>query len=107
MKKMNRKPTTPGKMLFEEFLNPVGMKQSEFAKHIEVDYKTVNRLVNGADLTANLAGKIAAATNTSIQFWMNLQIAVTIWEIKQAKEKLPKPIDFESFNSAMVIKTKM
>lgn len=32
----NRIPTSPGEMLLEEFLKPLGMTQTAFARHISV-----------------------------------------------------------------------
>lgn len=41
-----RRPTPPGEMLQKEFLEPAGLTQSELARHIGCDIKTINRLVN-------------------------------------------------------------
>ena len=45
--KRKRKPTTPGEILREEYLLPLGMTQNELADHIGCDVKVINRLVNG------------------------------------------------------------
>jgi len=42
-----RKPTSPGEILREEFLTPIGMTQKQLANHLGCDVKVVNRLVNG------------------------------------------------------------
>jgi addiction module HigA family antidote len=80
---MTRKPTSPGEMLLEEFLKPANLTQRQFAKNIGVKVEVINRLVNGAPLEEVLAQKIAAATNTSIELWMNLQNAVTTVDAKK------------------------
>jgi addiction module HigA family antidote len=94
MKKLpTRPPTPPGEVLAEEFLNAVGITQVDFAGYIGVDVKTINRLVNGRTrLTPKLAHRIAAALNTSPDFWMNLQQAVDLFEAKQAASSLPEPL---------------
>lgn len=62
MKKMTRKPTSPGEMLNEEFLKPMDLTQRKFADHIGVEVKTINRIVNERQaLTPELAAKFAAA----------------------------------------------
>ena len=43
----NRVSIHPGKMLREEFLNPMGIKEQELADAIHVPYQRVNELVNG------------------------------------------------------------
>ena len=46
MKKMTRKPTTPGEILNEEFLKPMALTQKLLADHIGVDIKVINRIIN-------------------------------------------------------------
>lgn len=88
-----RKPTTPGEILQEEFLTPLGLTQKEFANHIGYDVKVVNRLINGrTGVTASLALKLAAALNTSPEFWLNAQKAVDIYEASRWIGKLPKAL---------------
>ena len=41
-----RRPTSVGEMLKEEFLAPLGLTQRQFADHIDVEVKTINRLAN-------------------------------------------------------------
>jgi addiction module HigA family antidote len=93
MKKMTRKPTSPGEMLSEEFLSPMDLTQRAFADHIGVEVKTINRIVNEHQaLTPELAEKFAAAFDMSIEFWLNLQMGLDIWNLNQNHSKLPKPI---------------
>lgn len=76
-----RKPTTPGEILQEEYLTPLGLTQKELADHINYDVKAINRLINGrTGVTAPLALKLAAKLNTSPEFWLNAQKAVDIYE---------------------------
>ena len=43
-----RKPTTPGEILREEFLLPLGMTQRQLAGHLVCDLKVINRIINVA-----------------------------------------------------------
>jgi plasmid maintenance system antidote protein VapI len=43
---MQRKPTSPGEILLEEFLIPLGLSQKELAVHLDCDYKVINRIIN-------------------------------------------------------------
>lgn len=91
--KTRRKPTTPGEMLHEEYLKPMRMTQKHFADHIGCDIKVINRIVNGrAALTADMALKLAAALNTTPEFWLNAQKAVDIWDASSRIKKLPKSL---------------
>ena len=93
MKKMTRKPTSPGEMLNEEFLKPLNLTQRKFADHIGVEVKTINRIINERQaLTPELAAKFAAAFNMSVEFWLNLQMSLDIWNLNKSHPRLPKPI---------------
>jgi antitoxin HigA-1 len=93
MRKMTRKPTSPGEMLNEEFLKPLELTQRKFADHINVEVKTINRIVNERQaLTPELAAKFAAAFNMSIEFWLSLQMSLDIWNLNKSHPDLPKPL---------------
>jgi antitoxin HigA-1 len=86
---MKRKPTSPGEILSEEFLKPLGITQKDFAEHIGCDYKVINRIVNErASITPEMAIKIAAAFDTSPDFWLNAQMAVDLWSLRSKKLKI-------------------
>jgi len=90
---MQRKPTTPGELLNEEFLKPMKMTQREFAHHVGCDIKVINRIVNGKSaLTAEMAVRFSYALNTTIQFWLNAQQAVDIYEAMKRVKQKPKKI---------------
>jgi addiction module HigA family antidote len=83
---IRREPTTPGQILAEEFLNPLGLTQKQVADHIGCDVKVINRIVNGrTSITAEMAIKLAAAFRTTAEFWLNAQQAVDLYKAsKQA-----------------------
>jgi len=71
----HREPTHPGKMLLEEFLDPMGLTQRELADNIRVPYQRVNDLVHGRrGITPGTALRLAKFFNMSADFWMNLQL---------------------------------
>ncbi|MBA2512582.1 MAG: HigA family addiction module antidote protein [Rubrobacteraceae bacterium] len=83
-----RPPTTPGEMLLEEFLKPLGMTQVELAERIRVPYVRVNELVNGKRrVTPSTALRLAKAFGTSPEFWLNGQLALDLYRtINDEKE---------------------
>mgnify|MGYP001597828564 CR=1 FL=1 len=88
--RLKRKPTAPGEILREEFLAPMGLTQKALADHIGVDIKVINRLVNGNNsVSPQLALKLAAALNTTPQFWMNAQLAVDLHRAASSVRHLP------------------
>lgn len=78
-----RKPTTPGDILLNEFLEPMHLKIADLAEMLNVHRNSVSALVNNnRKLTTDMAVRLARAFDTSIEFWLNLQLNVDIWEIQ-------------------------
>ncbi len=88
-----RQPTTPGEILREEFLLPLGMTQRQLAGHLGCDLKVINRIINGrTSVTAEMALKLSAAFRTSPEFWLNAQKAVDLHQAARHLSSLPKPL---------------
>lgn len=59
------------------------------AEHLRCDYKVINRIVNEqASVTPEMATKLAAAFNTTPDFWLNAQMAVDLWSLRTKKPKI-------------------
>jgi len=89
-KKLNRKPSSPGEILKDIFLDPNGITQSSFAQ-------TLSELTNGKvkvstmktklselikekrSLSAEFAVLISKALKTNPKMWMNLQTSLDLW----------------------------
>ena len=70
----NRIPTHPGEILLHEFLEPLGITQVAFARHIGVPVQRVNELIRGKrGVTPDTAWLLSQALDTTAQFWVNLQ----------------------------------
>jgi addiction module HigA family antidote len=88
-----RKPTDPGEILREEFLNPLGLTQKQLADHLGCDVKVVNRIVNGrTSVSAEMALKLGAAFRTTPEFWLNAQKAVDLYRAARQLPELPRPL---------------
>jgi addiction module HigA family antidote len=93
MKKMLRKPTSPGEILQEEFLKPLGLTQKQLADHIGCDLKVINRIVNSRSaVTAEMAVRLAAALDMTPEFWLNAQQAVDLYRASEHVKVLPRAI---------------
>jgi len=80
----NRPPTSPGEVLVEEFLGPLGMTQVELARRMGIPLQRVNTVVTGKRaITAETAVLLARVLGTSAAFWMNLQVAVDLWHAER------------------------
>jgi len=88
-----RQPTSPGEILREEFLVPLGLTQKELADHLGCDVKVVNRIVNGRTaVTAAMALKLGAAFRTTPEFWLSAQKAVDLYRAAGSLRVLPEPV---------------
>ncbi len=88
-----REPTSPGEILQEDFLKPLGLTQKLLAGHLGCDVKVINRIVNSrTGLTPEIALKLGAAFRTSPEFWLNAQKAVDLFRASQTLETLPEPL---------------
>ena len=66
--------STPGEILLEEWLTPMGLTQYALAKAIGVPPRRINEIVKGQRaITADTAVRLAAYFGTDAQSWMNLQ----------------------------------
>ena len=67
-------PITPGEILLEEFLRPLGMSQSQLAKDLLVPPARINDIIHARrGITADIALRLSAYFGTTPEFWMNLQ----------------------------------
>jgi addiction module HigA family antidote len=81
---ITRKPTHPGEVLLEDVIKPLGLTVSEAAKNLGVSRKTLSELVNQkAALSPEMALRIAKATNTSPESWLNMQTKLNLWNALQ------------------------
>ncbi|MEE8484411.1 MAG: HigA family addiction module antitoxin [Nitrospinota bacterium] len=79
-----RPPTHPGEMLLKEFLEPLGIMQVEFARHLKWPYARLNEIVNGKrGVTADSALSFGEALKTGPEFWLNLQRDWDLWHEKK------------------------
>ena len=75
-----RRPTTPGEVLSEEFLVPLGLTVTEFAKRIVVGRVRLSEVINGKrGVSPDMAIRLGRALSASPQLWLNLQQAVDLY----------------------------
>ena len=71
-----RTTTHPGQVLLYDFLEPLEVSQSEFARHLDVPVQRINELVKGKrGVTPDTAWLLSKSLGTTPEFWMNLQVA--------------------------------
>ena len=82
---------TPGEVLLEEFMKPLGVSQNKLARDLDVPMDRINKIVHGRRaITADTALRLAQYFNTTPEFWLNLQ---TRYELKKARRELGEAIE--------------
>ena len=77
---------TPGEILLEEFLRPLGITQYRLAKEIGVPQRRIGEIVAGKRaLTADTAARLGVYFGMEAEFWLNLQAH---HDLVQAREAL-------------------
>jgi len=83
----------PGEILRKEFLEPMGISAYRLAVDLRVSAPTVNDIVREKrGITPEMAARLARYFGASEQFWLNLQDAFAVREVKQKLRKELKAI---------------
>lgn len=78
--------STPGEILLEEFLEPMGISQYRLAKAIRKPQSAVSDIVNGKrSITSETAWLLSRALGTTPEFWMNLEVTYQIKTLDVSK----------------------
>lgn len=81
-----RMTTHPGEVLKHEFIEPLGLTQTDLAKHLKIPIQRINELVRGKrGITPDTAWLLSKALGTSPEFWMNLQVNYDLTSIDPPK----------------------
>ena len=67
-------PITPGEILREDFMEPMGLSINRLARDIVVPPNRISEIVNGKRaITADTALRLQRYFRVEAQFWLNLQ----------------------------------
>lgn len=90
-----RKPTHPGIILYDGFIEPHNIQIKALAEHLGFARETISRVVHGkAPITANIALALEDAGISTAKLWLSLQSAYDVWELKQHRTTHIKPFNF-------------
>jgi addiction module HigA family antidote len=80
--------STPGEILYEEFLQPLSISQYALAKAIHKPQSAISDIVHGRRaITTEMAWLLGQALGTSPEFWLNLENTYQIKTLNH--DKLP------------------
>ena len=68
-------PITPGEILAEEYLKPMGISEIAIAEAIGVPWQTIDEIVRGErPITLGLSARFGAFFGQSTEFWHGIQV---------------------------------
>ena len=84
-------PDHPGAVL-KEWLAEVSITQA--AQHLGITRAYLSRILNGhANISADMALRLAALLGTSADMWLNMQSAYDLWQAAQQPRPKVVPLD--------------
>ncbi len=79
-------PITPGEILLEEFMKPLGISQNKLARDIDVPVARINDIVHGRrSITADTALRLGKYFGTTPELWFGLQME---YDMRRAKREV-------------------
>ena len=82
-------PVTPGELLLEEYLKPMGISQNAMARAIGVAPRAINEIVHGRrSITPSMSIRFGAFFNQSDQFWHGIQVECDFRKLSTDKTRL-------------------
>jgi len=82
-------PITPGEILLEEYLKPLGISQNAMARAIGVAPRAINEIVLGRrSVTPAMSIRFGAFFGQSEDFWHGIQVECDFRALAKEKKKL-------------------
>jgi len=79
----NLKPTSPGEILQEEFLEPMNITAYRLAKEVHIPQSRISDIISGKrGITADTAVRFSIFFGTTPEFWLNIQNQYNLDELK-------------------------
>lgn len=82
-------PITPGEILLEEYLKPMGISQNAMARAIGVAPRAINEIVHGRrSITPSMSIRFGAFFNQSDQFWHGIQVECDFRKLAKERSRI-------------------
>ena len=82
-------PITPGEILLEEYLKPMGISQNAMARAIGVSPRAINEIVHARrSITPAMSIRFGAFFGQSDEFWHGIQVECEFRRLAAEKERL-------------------
>jgi addiction module HigA family antidote len=84
MRKMERKPTHPGVILKDDYLDMLDISVTTMASSLGISRKTLSKILNErGSITPDMALRLSRAFCTTPDLWLNLQKNYDLWQAER------------------------
>ncbi len=82
-------PITPGEILLEDYLKPMGISQNALGRALGVSPRSINEIVLGRRaITPEMSLKLGKFFKQSPQFWFNLQTSCDFRRLMKQAQRI-------------------
>ena len=91
--KANPDQMTPGEILLEAYMKPVGLTQNALARALGVPPRRVNEIIHGKRaITLDTSLRLGRYFGQSQRFWLNVQTECDLRNAKQLMERVAREV---------------
>ena len=91
--KANPDQMTPGKILLEDYMRPVGLTQNALARALGVPPRRVNEIIHGKRaVTLDTSLRLGRYFGQSPRFWLNVQTECDLRKVKPLIERVNREV---------------
>ena len=91
--KANPDQMTPGEILLEDYMKPVGLTQNALARALGVPPRRVNEIIHGKRaITLDTSLRLGRYFGQSPRFWLNVQTECDLHNAKQLMERVAREV---------------
>lgn len=84
---------TPGEILVEDYMKPMGLSQNAVAKALGVPPRRINEIVHGKRaVTLDTSLRLGRFFSQSPRFWLNLQAECDLRNSRQLMERIAREV---------------
>ena len=83
-----KRPKTPGEILNDEYLKPLGITQQQLAERLGITRVRLNEVLLGKrSISMDTAIRLARFFKTTVDFWIGLQSGIDQWDAMKNNQK--------------------
>ena len=90
---INLENMTPGEILLEDYMKPMGLTQNALARALGVPPRRVNEIIHGKRaITLDTSLRLGRYFGQSLRFWLNVQTECDLQNAKQLVERIAREV---------------